>query len=168
MRVSPQAEGGESSERAPAVTPEGFVLHMRHLSERYERWHMRSAELQAEVDKIPALEKVGAPPAGVGSGRRCRWIGHCVRRAFRSELSLRSPIFFLVRTAPRDHQPPTANRQLPTAGPHQPPTANRQPPPTANRQLPTAGPHQPPTANRQPPSTATNRQPQTFEVEKVP
>ena len=57
-------------------------------------------------------------------------------------LSLGSQIFFAcqgspLRTTPRDHQPPTANR-------HQPPTANRrQPPPTANRQPP-------PTANRQP------------------
>ena len=38
--------------------------------------------------------------------------------------------FFLLRTAPKDHQPPTANRQPPpTANRHQPPTAtNRQPP----------------------------------------
>ena len=37
--------------------------------------------------------------------------------------------FFLLRTAPRDHQPPTTNRhQPPTATNHQPPTANRQPP----------------------------------------
>ena len=38
--------------------------------------------------------------------------------------------FFLLRTAPRDHQPPTANsHQLPTATNRQPPTAtNRQPP----------------------------------------
>ena len=33
-----------------------------------------------------------------------------------------------LRTAPRDYQPPTANR-------HQPPTANRHQPPTANRPL---------------------------------
>ena len=61
-----------------------------------------------------------------------------------------------VRTAPKGHQPPTANRQPPTTS-HQPPTANRQPPttshqpPTANRQPPTTS-HQPPTANRQPPT----------------
>ena len=35
---------------------------------------------------------------------------------------------FWLRTAPRDHQPPTANRR-------QLPTANRKPPPTAHRQL---------------------------------
>ena len=62
-------------------------------------------------------------------------------------------LFFLgyrqpSRTAPRDHQPPTAERcQPPTAtnrqpltaaNCHQPPTTNRrQPPPTANRQQPT-------------------------------
>ena len=87
--------------------------------------------------------------------------------------------FFLLRTAPRDHQPPTTNRhQPPTATNRQPltaanrqqrPTANRQPPnhcqpppitnhqpppTTTNRQLPTANrQHQPPTANRQPPPT---------------
>ena len=77
--------------------------------------------------------------------------------------------FFLLRTAPRDHQPPTPNsHQPPTATNRQPPTAtNRQPPtaanwrrPTANCQpLPTATNHQSPTTNRrQPPPTATNRQ----------
>ena len=65
--------------------------------------------------------------------------------------------FFLLRTAPRDHRPPTANshqpptatnRQLPsTANRHQPPTTNRQRRPTANHCQP------PPTANRQPPPT---------------
>ena len=54
-------------------------------------------------------------------------------------------IFFLSRTAPREHPPPTV------ANHHQPSTTN----------------HQPPTANHQPP-TATNRQPPTFEVENVP
>ena len=54
--------------------------------------------------------------------------------------------FFLLRTAPRDHQPPTANS-------HQPPTA------TSRQPLPTATNHQSPTTNRrQPPLTATNRQ----------
>ena len=52
--------------------------------------------------------------------------------------SLRAPIFFPsgqpLRTAPKDHQPPTSNR-------YQPPTTNRQPPTAANRQ-----PHQPPSA----------------------
>ena len=49
--------------------------------------------------------------------------------------------FFLLRTAPEDHQPPTASRQPPTANRHQPLAANRHPPPIAtNRQLP-------PTAN---------------------
>ena len=68
--------------------------------------------------------------------------------------------FFLLRTAPRDHQPPTANRhQPPTATNRQPPTAtNRQPPTAANRQRrPTANCQPPPTTNHQPP-TATNRQ----------
>ena len=48
---------------------------------------------------------------------------------------LKNSFFFCkgppLRTAPRDHQPPTANRQPPTAN-RQPPTAHRQPPPTAN------------------------------------
>ena len=48
---------------------------------------------------------------------------------------LEKPDFFLLRTAPRDHQPPTTNRR-------QPPTANHQPPPTGNRQPPTATNHQ--------------------------
>ena len=67
--------------------------------------------------------------------------------------SLRDEIFFFcegppLRTAPRDHQPPTANT-------HQPPTAtSRQPPTATNRQ-------RRPTANCQPLPTATNRQPPT-------
>ena len=42
------------------------------------------------------------------------------------------PHFFLLRTAPDDHQPPTADRQ-PLAADRRPPppTANRRPPPTA-------------------------------------
>ena len=40
-------------------------------------------------------------------------------------LVLKEPIFFWLRTAPRDHQPPTVNR-------HQPPTASRQPPIATN------------------------------------
>ena len=40
-------------------------------------------------------------------------------------LSERTPTFLWLRTAPKDHQPPTANR-------HQPPSANRQPPPASN------------------------------------
>ena len=41
--------------------------------------------------------------------------------------------FFLLRTALRDHQPPTTNRhQPPTATNRQPPTANGDQPPTAN------------------------------------
>ena len=96
--------------------------------------------------------------------------------------SLRNPIFYLLRTAPKGHQPPTANRHQPpnatncqmppTGNRHQPPNAtNCQPPPTAkchqpatatNRQMPpTANRHQPPNAtNRQPPPTS-NRQPPT-------
>ena len=90
-----------------------------------------------------------------------------------SRAVLKEPDFFFVfgpplRTAPRDHQPPTANsHQPPTANRHQPPTTDRHqlPPkhqrrPTANRQpLPTATNHQSPTTNRrQQPPTATNRQ----------
>ena len=42
--------------------------------------------------------------------------------------ALKKPDFLLLRTAPRDHQPPTATppRQPPTATNRQPPTANRQ------------------------------------------
>ena len=79
-------------------------------------------------------------------------------------------ILFLLRTAPRDHQPPTTNRHQPpptasrqpppTASGDQPPTANHcQPPPTTNHQSATAANHhQPPVANPQP-LIATNRQP---------
>ena len=66
-----------------------------------------------------------------------------------------------LRTAPRDHQPPTANHQPPpTADRRQPPAAtNRQPPTTANRHQPPTTNHQSPTTNRcQPPPTATNHQ----------
>ena len=77
---------------------------------------------------------------------------------------LKEPDFFLLRTAPRDHQPPTANshqppaatnRQPPPTTNHQAPTGtnHHQPPPTASCQLPTANRRQPPTANRQPPPT---------------
>ena len=59
------------------------------------------------------------------------------------------PLFFLLRTAPRDRQRPTANRhQPPTAIRHQPPTAIRHQPPSATNR------HPPPTANRQPSPTA--------------
>ena len=51
---------------------------------------------------------------------------------------LKKPDFVFARTAPRDRQPPTANRKPP------------------------------PTANRRQPQTATNRQPPTHEVESVP
>ena len=83
-------------------------------------------------------------------------------------------------TAPRDHQPPTANsHQPPTVTNRQPPTAtNRQPPtaairqrrPTANCQpMPTAANHQSPTTNRrQPPPTATNRQLPTADRQPPP
>ena len=87
--------------------------------------------------------------------------------------SLRDQIFFLLRTAPRDHQPPTADRhQPPTATNRQPrPTVNRcQPPPTTHHQLPptaanrrhlppSAANHQPPTANRQSPPAANRQSP---------
>ena len=104
----------------------------------------------------------------------------CQHEVARIRAVLKEPDFFLLRTAPRDHQPPTAkshqpptatnrqpptatnrqrrptaNRQpLPTATNHQSPTTNRrQPPPTASCQVPTANRRQPPTANRQPPPT---------------
>ena len=93
---------------------------------------------------------------------------------------LKEPIFFCegppLRTAPRDHQPPTANcqppptanHQPPTANRHQPPTANCQPPPTAYRQPPIATNRQLPIAtNHQPPPTATNRhQPPTADCHR--
>ena len=93
---------------------------------------------------------------------------------------LKGPKFFFLRTAPRDHQPLTANchqpptatkRQPPTAANRdQPPTVNRcQPPPTTHHQLPnaancrqpppTAANHQPPTANWQSPSAANRQSP---------
>ena len=51
---------------------------------------------------------------------------------------------FLLRTNPKNRQPPTANC-------HQPPTDTRQMPPTTDYQPPSAtNHHQPPTANRQP------------------
>ena len=63
-----------------------------------------------------------------GIGKAIAWIvvcpgaPHTARSpVFPAGLSSRTPLFFLLRTAPKDHQPPTANR-------HQPPTANRQPP----------------------------------------
>ena len=62
--------------------------------------------------------------------------------------SLRDWKFFLLRTALRDHQPPTANC-------HQTPTANRcQLPSATNHQPPTAANHhQPPATKRQSPPT---------------
>ena len=75
------------------------------------------------------------------------------------------PRFFFCWTAPRDHQPPTADcHQPPTSNCCQPLAAtNRQPPMTANRHQPPIPNHQlpPTTINRhQPPSTAS-RQPPT-------
>ena len=56
-----------------------------------------------------------------------------------------------VRTAPREHQPPTAaNRHQPPIAKRQPPLTDtkRQPPATTNRrQPPPIADHQPPTAN---------------------
>ena len=84
--------------------------------------------------------------------------------------SLRDQIFFFVqgpplRTAPRHHQPLTANcHQPPTATNRQPrPTANRQPlPTTTNHPSPTANRRQPPTANRQSPPAANRQSPPTM------
>ena len=59
-----------------------------------------------------------------------------------------------LRTASRDHQPPTTNHQLPTATNRQWPTASGYQPPTAHC-------HQPPITNHQPPPTTTNRQSST-------
>ena len=92
----------------------------------------------------------------------------------RAVLKNPDPFFFVLRTAPRDHQPPTAaTRQTPTATNRQPPTLNRQPPAPANHQLPTTTNPQPPSPNCQPtpttncqPPTATNRQPPIFEVKR--
>ena len=64
---------------------------------------------------------------------------HTIHGAKVKKVSVLEPL----RTAPRDHQPPTANRP------------EHQPPPTANRQPPTA------------PTPTANRLPPTFEVEKV-
>ena len=92
--------------------------------------------------------------------------GSAIPRHSRPGRSFRDQIFFFceglrLRTAPRDHQPPTANsHQPPTATNRQPPTATnrRQPPAATNRQLPTtANRHQPPTTNHQPPPATTNR-----------
>ena len=63
---------------------------------------------------------------------------------------LKEPNFFLLRTAPWDHQPPSTNRnQLPTA-------ASRQLPTATNHQSPITNGRQPLVANRQPPM-ATNQ-----------
>ena len=78
--------------------------------------------------------------------------------------SSRNHIFFLLRTAlkdhPRDHQPPTANsHQPPTATNRQPPSATnrRQPPAATNCQPPnTTNHYQPPITDRQPQPTTTN------------
>ena len=43
-------------------------------------------------------------------------------RAPSAKAVLKLPHPFLLRTAPKDHEPPTANRQPPTANRHQPPT----------------------------------------------
>ena len=81
----------------------------------------------------------------------------CLQYGCCSRAVLKGPDFFFcqgppLRTAPRDHQPPTTN-------PHQPPTATnrRQSPAATNRQLPTtANRHQPPITNHQAPPTTTN------------
>ena len=80
--------------------------------------------------------------------------------------SLRDQIFFLLRAAPRDHQPLTANcHQPPIATNHQPSTAaNRHQPPITNCRLPptAANRRQPPTANRQSPPAANRQSPPTM------
>ena len=96
-------------------------------------------------------------PAQITGNKRV--VGACLPHPSNSDWApmvcrvvLKNPDYLLfceglpLMTAPRDHQPPTANCCQPS------PTANRQPP------TPT---------NRQPPSAA-NGQPPTFEVEKVP
>ena len=100
--------------------------------------------------------------SGIGPGLDVR-----LRLRLRLRIRLRQggPLgtrFFSLRTAPKDRQPPTANRlrrptanrqPLPTDTNRQPPTANRHQPPITNQQPPTTNRHQSPTANRQPPST---------------
>ena len=88
-----------------------------------------------------------------GGGIQSMRTNHCPLRPPPPRL-LRTPL----RTAPRDHQPPTANsHQPPTATNRQPPTATnrRQPPAATNRQLPTtANRHQPSITNHQPPPSS--------------
>ena len=97
-----------------------------------------------------------AYPTARGAPMYC-CVAYCC--ASPSGRSLRDQIFFLLRTALKDHQPPTANSHQPPTANRQPPTASHQPPPTASGQpLPTATNHQSPTTNRrQAPPTATNR-----------
>ena len=88
---------------------------------RGDKIMFRSASaLDCEEQQWCGRQVCGSLPVG-----GCGWVGATlVLRSTRAVLE--NPIFFVLRTALKDHQPPTANR-------HQPPTANRQPPTATNR-----------------------------------
>ena len=91
-------------------------------------------EFYTLVSKVWPAVLMGGQTVGCGAHPRPMNTG-VLNRAV-----LKSPNFFLLRTASKDYQPPTANRhQPPPTSECQPPTANRcQPPPTAtNLQVPT-------------------------------
>ena len=118
--------------RCSAAIPRGTVCS--------GNWRCSRAVPSAKVHCLPHRD---APGAG-----SC-WKPGAQPPSSQSALPLRTPTFLVCfcegqpeRTAPKDHQPPTAaNRQPPTANRRQPLTANRQPPPTTNRQPPTTTNH---------------------------
>ena len=121
-----------------------------------------------------ATHQCSPPPAGLGLGLVVGlgwpWRGTPTRGVLcELDFFFKGPA---LRTAPRDHQLPTTNRQpRPTPNHQPPPTASRDQPPTANHRSPTANRRQPPptatnrqspTANRQPPPTANRQSPPTM------
>ena len=145
-----QGEGGIRAVRARAPPPPRTHTHTHHM----HLWTPRCPGPPLGIWPLGLAVRHLPPglPMALHNGKcaLCIIVSALLRRAIpfrahepRSGRSSRHH-FFLLRTAPRDHQPPTAaNRQ-------RRPTANRQPQPTTtNRQLPTAN-------RRQPPPTATN------------
>ena len=132
-------------------------------------WKQKSYTLQKYVEGVSSIVE------GVSRGWRAKHSDKAstiTSLQMTSTMVLKGPDFFLLRTAPSDHQPLTANcHQPPTATNRQPPTTtNRQPSTAANRRKPPISNCQlPPTAayRRQPPPT-TNRQPPTGNLHQPP
>ena len=143
-------------DRSPSTHPQGAVEGEGPQRRPQERLDRRFEEVAKAVGGGYTTGQGRHTDATFPSGAAIM-IPYCqpMNGLFREE---GTPLFFLLRTTPRDHRPPATNRQPPpTTSRHQRPTANCCQPPTTHPQQPqianhqphatATSPHQPPTAN---------------------